>query len=79
MKLIVKGLAILAFLAVAAYGLTRFLEAQTARHVLADAEQFCSGRGGIDRIEAEAGMILSATCSNGEVFRPDAENAIRPG
>ena len=79
MKRIAKGLAFLAFLVVAAYGLTRFLEAQSVRHVLADAEMFCSDRGGVDGIDAEEGEILSVTCNNGEVFRPDAAAATPPG
>jgi len=70
MKRVWKALAILAFLAMGAYGLTQFLEAQTTRQVLADAEAFCANRGGVETITAEGGSIDAVTCNNGETFVP---------
>jgi len=70
MKRVWKALAILAFLAIGAYGLTQFLEAQTTRQVLADAEAFCAERGGVGTIAAEGGSIDAVSCNNGETFVP---------
>jgi len=74
-KILIKGLAVLAFLAIAAYGLTRFLAAQEARRDLADAEAYCRGHGGIGSIRAEEGQILGAVCTDGAQFRTDAARA----
>lgn len=70
MKRIWKGLAIVAFLAIGAYGLTQFLAAQETRAVLADAEAFCADRGGVGTIAAEGGVIDAVSCANGETYLP---------
>ncbi len=79
MKIVIKGLAVLAFLAIAAYGLTRFLAAQESRRDLADAEVHCRGHGGIETIRAEDGQILGAVCTDGTQFRTDAARATPGG
>lgn len=72
MKQIAKGLAVIAFLAIAGYGLTQFLKAQDSRRELADAERYCAGRGGVDHISTESGQIKQVDCMDGSVFTPDA-------
>ncbi len=79
MKIVIKGLAVLAFLAIAAYGLTRFLAAQESRGDLADAEAYCRGHGGIESIRAEEGQIFGAVCNDGTQFRTDAARATPDG
>lgn len=65
MKRVWKGLALLAFLAVAAYGLTQFLDAHNVRAQLADAELACAGHGGVGAIETDGGAITSIACEDG--------------
>lgn len=60
-----KGLGLILFLAIGAYGLTKFIAAHKARVVLADAEVFCADHGGVGPIEAEGGEILSIACEDG--------------
>ncbi|MEO0872517.1 MAG: hypothetical protein AAFY19_11280 [Pseudomonadota bacterium] len=78
MARIAKALGFLLFFAIAAYGLSQFLEAQTARGALADAEAYCAERGGIDQIAAEGGVVDTASCGNGDIFTPGAGSATPP-
>jgi len=78
MSRIAKAFGVILFLAVAAYGLSQFLKAQTARGVLADAEAFCADRGRVDQIAAEGGVVYSVSCGNGNVFTPGAGSATPP-
>lgn len=78
MSRIAKAFGIILFLAVAAYGLSQFLKAQTARGVLADAEAFCADRGRVDQIAAEGGVVYSVSCGNGDIFTPGVGSATPP-
>ena len=57
-----KGLGLILFLVIGAYGLTQFLEAHKARAVLADAEAFCADHGGVGEIETQGGEIIGLAC-----------------
>lgn len=65
-KHVVKGLAFLAFIAVAAYGLTQFLEASDVRNQTAEAVAFCNDKGGVAEFETfGTGQGWRVACKDG--------------
>ncbi|MCI4645663.1 MAG: hypothetical protein MRY64_12860 [Hyphomonadaceae bacterium] len=63
-----KGLGLILFLLIGAYGLTKFLDAHKVRAVLADAEAFCADHDGVGEIESDDGVITSLSCEDGTLF-----------
>lgn len=73
MSRIWKGLGLILFLLIGAYGMMKFISAHKARAVLADAEAFCATHEGVGPIETESGMITGVTCADGTVVPLDVD------
>lgn len=73
MKWTGRLLALAGFLALMAYGVTRFLEAGEARRLVADAERACQPHGGVQELE------ILADASGVQVMCADGTRPMRSG
>lgn len=65
MKWVGRILALAAFAAIMAYGVTRFIAAAEVRRLMADAELACEAHGGVQEMEVLASGAARVMCADG--------------